>query len=534
MGLSIWPSRLALAVLLVIILIYLRSLVRWKSRTRGRPLPPGPKGLPFFGNVTDLRKGRPWKIFNKLRSRYGPILYFEAFRQPIVVLGSPDTVLEFLDRRSANTSDRKQTPSISLTGHEWALGFLPYGAAWRRQRRIFWQHFHPGAIEKYRPIQLAAVHTFLAKVASDPEGLDEHIQYTFTSAVLKIAYGIDVKGENDEMLAFIDAGLAGTRELVLAGGFLVDYLPILRYMPSFFPGCGFHRLFTKWREDNKLFRNMPFKRYKDAVNHNRKPECILAEVVAGADDRSKESVSDLEEVANDVMSSVLEGEYIVKTESTASALKTFCLAMSLYPDVQKKAHDELDAVVGHDRLPDFGDRDSLTYLNAIIKESLRWMNVTPLGLAHCTTEDDEFGGYFIPAGSIVMANIWACMHDPKTYEDPDVFRPERFKHDGKLDPNVQDPYEFVFGFGRRFVIFLRYPLCPTICPGRYFGDAALFINVAALLHVFDITPPVDENGREIHIEPRMADCVVSRPEDSRCTIRSRGSWAEALIPSMER
>ncbi len=80
--------------------------------------------------------------------------------------------------------------------------------------------------------------------------------------------------------------------------------------------------------------------------------------------------------------------------------------MSLYPDVQKKAHAELDDVVGHDRLPDFTDRESLPYLNAIIKESLRWMNVTPLGLAHCTTEDDEFGEYFIPAGSIVMANIW--------------------------------------------------------------------------------------------------------------------------------
>ena len=62
------------------------------------------------------------------------------------------------------------------TGHEWALGLLPYGATWRRQRRIFWQHFHPGAIEKYRPIQLSAVHTFLSKVASDPDRLDEHIQ----------------------------------------------------------------------------------------------------------------------------------------------------------------------------------------------------------------------------------------------------------------------------------------------------------------------------------------------------------------------
>ncbi|KAI0691782.1 cytochrome P450 [Cerioporus squamosus] len=118
---------------------------------------------------------------------------------------------------------------------------------------------------------------------------------------------------------------------------------------------------------------------------------------------------------------------------------------------------------------------------------------------------------------IVMANIWACMHDPETYQDPDTFEPERFIRDGKLDPNVRDPYEFVFGFGRR------------ICPGRYFDDAALFINLAVLLHVFDITPPVDADGQDIKVEPRMADSVVSRPEDSRCTIKARGPWAEALI-----
>ncbi len=80
--------------------------------------------------------------------------------------------------------------------------------------------------------------------------------------------------------------------------------------------------------------------------------------------------------------------------------------MSLYPDIQKKAHAELDAVVGNDRLPDLDDRDSLPYLNALIKESLRWFPVGPLGQSHCTMVDDEFGGYFIPAGTVVQGNIW--------------------------------------------------------------------------------------------------------------------------------
>ena len=148
------------------------------------------------------------------------------------------------------------------------------------------------------------------------------------------------------------------------------------------------------------------------------------------------------------------------------------MAMSLHPEVLKNAQAELDAVVGPHRLPDFGDKEELVYINAIATESLRWHNGVPLCLAHCTTADDEFHGYFIPAGTVILPNIWsvfhrnvrlrlliggpltlrACMHDPEVYPDPDVFRPERFIRDGKLDPSVRDPSKFVVGFGRRWAL----------------------------------------------------------------------------------
>ena len=82
------------------------------------------------------------------------------------------------------------------------------------------------------------------------------------------------------------------------------------------------------------------------------------------------------------------------------------LGVSLHPEVLRKAHAELDAVVGPHRLPDFGDRDSLPYINAIIKESLRWHSALPIGLPHANVTDDEFRGYFIPAGTILIANTW--------------------------------------------------------------------------------------------------------------------------------
>ena len=80
--------------------------------------------------------------------------------------------------------------------------------------------------------------------------------------------------------------------------------------------------------------------------------------------------------------------------------------MVLFPDVQKKAQDEIDRIVGGNQLPSFGDKSSLPYISCIVLECLRWNPVTPLGVAHCLTKDDEYNGYRIPKGSTILANIW--------------------------------------------------------------------------------------------------------------------------------
>ena len=88
-----------------------------------------------------------------------------------------------------------------------------------------------------------------------------------------------------------------------------------------------------------------------------------------------------------------------------STVQSIFVAMALNPDIQKKAQAELDAVVGPNRLPDF-DQRSLVYVNAIIKEALRWQVVLPFSIPHMTMHDDEFHGYFVPAGTIILPNVW--------------------------------------------------------------------------------------------------------------------------------
>ena len=197
------------------------------------------------------------------------------------------------------------------------------------------------------------------------------------------------------------------------------------------------------------------------------------------------------------------------------------MAMACYPEVQAKARAELDTVVGPNRLPSFEDRESLPYITAIAKESMRWQSVVPLGIPHRSLEDDEFNGCYIPKGSTVIANLYAFSRDERAYPDPETFNPERFLKDGKINPDVQDPNAFVFGYGRRYVEWLspigsiitfhfRHSACThRVCPGRHFAEASLFIMIASVLHTLTIDSAVDERGKPIAPEAKMTYGVIS-------------------------
>ncbi len=89
-----------------------------------------------------------------------------------------------------------------------------------------------------------------------------------------------------------------------------------------------------------------------------------------------------------------------------ASFQTFLLAIAMYPEVQRKAQAELDAVIGQDRLPRISDRDSLPYINALYNEVLRWKVVGQLAFPHQSLEDDEYNGYLIPKGTMILANVW--------------------------------------------------------------------------------------------------------------------------------
>lgn len=203
------------------------------------------------------------------------------------------------------------------------------------------------------------------------------------------------------------------------------------------------------------------------------------------------------------------------SDTTVSTMQAFFLAMAMYPDVQAKAHAELDTLLGStsNRLPTFTDRSRLPYLSLIVEEAQRWHPVAPMGLPHKSSKEDTINGYRIPKGAILMPALWWFTRDPKSYHDPETFKPERF----------EEPYneplatQMTFGYGRRK------------CPGYIFADASLFLIFAQALSVFDIKPGVDEDGTELKLTHGFLNGVIGRPTPFKVRLLPRSEAHEKLI-----
>ncbi|KAI0631985.1 cytochrome P450 [Trametes polyzona] len=462
---------------------------------------------------------KPWREFSKVCKIYGDLVYLNVLGTPILVIASSKLANEFLNTRSANSPDRPTNPVVELSGQDINTALIPYGQWWRRHRRLFWQQFHPGTIQRYLPIQRACAHKFLASLLAPSQQLRNNIRFSFQATILQIVYGVVIEDETDSRLS-IAADAIEAIGLATPGHFAVEIIPLLRYLPSWFPGGGFQKLFSHSKKANLRLKHELFDEVKDSFVRGEHRPCVATDLLRRYEDSAGRLTlgGDEEEVVKDVCAVAVEGS----ADTTGYTLEAFFVAMALHPEVQRKAQAELDAVVGPGRLPDHSDSERLVYINAVVKEALRWHVVLPIGVAHRTLEDDEFCGYFIPAGTTIIPNVWGMLHDPEVYKDPFVFYPERFIKDGKLDPAVPDPTELMFGFGRR------------ICPGRYLALPSLFINIASILHVFNIGLPLDENGEPVPLEYIESHGLTSPPEVCKCTIKPRSADAEALIVEARR
>lgn len=296
------------------------------------------------------------------------------------------------------------------------------------------------------------------------------------------------------------------------GSLLINHLPLLRYIPDWLPWFSYKPLIRFGTDLGNQVLYPPVRKVKERMlNGTALPSLALGNLQEL--ENLKLSGPDRDE-AEKTIAGALASVYSAGLDTTVSALRVLFVAMLVYPDIQKRAQDELDSVIGRERLPTFEDRLKLPFIDAVCKEVLRWRPVSPAGVPHTVTQDDIYAGFFIPKGAVVIGNIWSILRDPALYPEPDVFEPERFLNpDGSLhdDPVLTS----VFGFGKR------------ICPGRFFADTTLFIVIASLLSVFKIER-VGDGGDKLS-DYTFTGALLSAPHPFPCSLGPRDSKARELI-----
>ncbi|KAI0742050.1 CyP450 monooxygenase [Daedaleopsis nitida] len=506
---------LLLLFFVLVTVLFLRRRVRLGSHPW--PLPPGPRGWPIIGNALDFPKDNLGRGLRDICAQYGELVHIKILGQDIIVLGSYETACELLDKRSSIYSDRPDFIMGRLTSFtEWSLPVLRYGPLWRTHRRIFHQELLVNAIVRYEDVQRGVARRILRNFLDSPQRFRKHLEAAFSGTALRIAYGLEVSEEDDTYVRALREMLDAGTAFAVPGKYLVEVLPILQYLPGCLPGAAFKREAAAASKRMRAILQELFQAGKDNMEHGTARDSILTRILqhrAGIDQRA---MAEREEICAEVAATL----YTAGAETTAATLEAFILAMALFPEVQEKAQDELDVVVGRLRLPDFSDRPSLPYINALCKELVRWHIVAPTAVPHTTIRDDEFRGYWIPKGSLVIPNLWAYSRDPDIYSNPEDFDPDRFIKDGKPNGRVRNPHDFVFGFGRR------------ICPGRHLADASLFMMCASILHIFSITPAKGEDGKPISLEAKFTThLITSHAEEFQCEIRPRSAETAALATS---
>ncbi|KAK4168214.1 cytochrome P450 [Cladorrhinum sp. PSN259] len=186
--------------------------------------------------------------------------------------------------------------------------------------------------------------------------------------------------------------------------------------------------------------------------------------------------------------------------SVFTAFHFLTQALAAHPHVQRRAQEEIDAVLGHKSVPEEGKIDmlKLPYLAACVTEILRWWPTSASGSPRVCLADQVILGHRIPKGSIVIMNIWALSHDPDEYDRRDHFEPERFlrnpwgtKHsraNQDSDSSWRKPI-YAFGAGRRE------------CPGQQYGLEALHVAFELVLWAYDIVA-----DQELDLSPSGIKC----------------------------
>ncbi|KAK3149271.1 hypothetical protein QOZ80_3AG0215170 [Eleusine coracana subsp. coracana] len=438
-------------------------------------LPPSPPSVPFLGHL-HLVKAPFHHALIRLAARHGPVFSLRMGSRPAVVVSSPELARECFTEHDVTFANRPRFPSLRLIAYDGAmLSTSSYGPYWRNLRRV-------AALQLLSAHRVACMSGAIAAevramarrmshaAAASPGGaarvelkrrlfevslsvLMETIARTKTSRT-EADDDTDMSPEANEFKQIVDALVPN-----LSAANMWDYLPVLRWFDVFGARDKLKDAISKRHEFLGRLIDAERRRLDDGTDGEKKS------MIAVLLDLQK---TEPEVYTDTVITALCANLFGAGTETTSTTTEWAMSLLLNHPEALRKAQAEIDAVVGTSRLLTVDDVPRLSYLHCVITETLRLYPGAPLLLPHESATDCKVGGYDVPAGTMLLVNVYAIHRDPAVWEEPLEFRPERFE-DGKAEGKLMMP----FGMGRRK------------CPGETLALRTVGLVLGTLIQCFD-------------------------------------------------
>ncbi|CAG7817223.1 unnamed protein product [Allacma fusca] len=417
----------------IYVLTVVTFLLSWyllRGSKRPKNFPPGPPGIPIFGNALQLGKYN-FKVALALKPKYGDILGVKMGSNWTVFLNNPEDIREAFNKPEY-TGRTGFNPLMDMTCEELNSGIIfSYGQKWVDHRRF--------TLRTLRDFGFAKRTSEERYEYDDPE----------MTVLMKIF--------ND----FFDSAMDGIRPFYFLFPFL---LQIKKPISVLFP------------EKSDKFRQKLFEFLRKIIDDHRKTMQV-GQPRDYIDSMLEESTKtdDLKEI--DMLTSLLDF-FVAGTETTSTTLLWSCFLLGQHQDIQEKLANEILTTVVN-REVTLSDRPSLPYVEATTLEIMRVSSIAPFGTPHATTQDVTYKGFNFPKGTSIIPNIYACLKDADLWGDPDVFRPDRFlSPDGKTV--VRNKAWIPFGVGKRS------------CLGESLARDEIFLFLTNLIQNIRVSMPDDE------------------------------------------
>ncbi|XP_062075865.1 cytochrome P450 93A3-like [Humulus lupulus] len=462
-------------------------------------LPPGPHGLPLVGYLPYLSPNLH-RDYLALAKIYGPIFKFWMGTKLCMVISSPQLIGQVVREHDKVFANRDVSVGAFIFSHGGNdIAFASYGPEWKKLRKIFTHEMSSNTVlnklYELRREEVRKSTRYLYEKINTPVDIGMLVCQTALNSIMNMTIGASLEGVN----ATIDIAQIKkvTADLVrlLGKPNISDVFPVLKW----FDIQGIARDMTKITHIfDVMFDNAMAQRKNAIINQvdnasTRKDLLqLLMELHENQDSKTPITMPEMKALLMDTIFGA--------TDTTTTSVEWAMAEIFTKPMVLNKIQEELKQVVGLNNNVEESHLSKLTYLNAVLKETLRLHPPAPFLIPRFPSQSAIVGGYTIPKGTAIFLNVWSMQRDPSVWENPLEFLPERFMGD-------ESQGETNYNFSGKTFNYLPFGSGRRVCPGISLGEKMVMLMLASFLHCFDWKMPV---GAKVELSDKFGIIVKKK------------------------